>query len=502
MELPEYGIGELQSAFSAGAWTAEQLCRTFIERIREIDQAGPTLRSVIELNPEALAIAAGLDRERAESGARGPLHGVPILVKDSIDTADSMMTTAGSLALVGNFASKDAFLVQKLRAAGAIILGKANMTELSYMRSTRTCSGWSSRGGQVRNPYILDRTPSGSSSGSAVAVAANLCVAAIGAEVDGSIVRPSSTNGIVGLKPTVGLVSRSGVMPVAAPQDTAGPMARSVSDLAIVLNALTGEDPSDPATEEGERRRQPDYTRFLDPDALKGARLGVARDILGRHEAVDAIIEQAIRTLAALGAEIVDPASGTYLPLFGEAELQLCLYEFKAGLNRYLAEHPKAPVRNIDELIRFNEAHADSVMPFFRQELLQMAAAAGDLHEQAYLDAKAACRRMARTDGIDKVMREHRLDALIAPTDGVPPWMIDPLLGDNPRLIAGGCSTPPAMAGYPHITVPAGYHFGLPVALSFFADAYQEGKLIAYAYAFEQATRVRRRPTFQPTLAI
>lgn len=499
MDLCEFSIAELQAAFANGTWTALSLTEAYLGRIAEIDRAGPTLHSVIELNPDALAIARALDAERAKTGPRGPLHGVPVLVKDSIDTADKMMTTAGSLAMVGHIAQADAFVVQRLREAGAVILGKANMTEWSYMRSTRTCSGWSSRGGQVRNPHVLDRSPSGSSSGSAVAVAANLCMAALGAEVDGSIVRPSSTNGIVGIKPTVGLLGRSGVMPVASPQDTAGPMARSVADLAVVLTALTGIDPRDPASEEGSAHSGKDYGVFLDPNALKGARLGVARDLMGSHEGVDGVIEAAIDTLRRLGAEIVDPANGAALPLFGPEETELCLYGFKDGLNRYFAEHPTSPARSIAHLIELNRERADEIMPYFQQELLAMAEAKGGLNEPAYLEAVETCGRMARTDGIDKVMLEHRLDAIIAPTDGTPAWAIDQLVGDH---IIGGCSTPPAMAGYPHITVPAGMVHGLPVALSFFAGAWEEPKLFGYAFAFEQATHARQTPAFRPSVTV
>jgi amidase len=497
LELPEYSIAELQEKFDGRELTAVKLCEAFLQRISEVDHAGPTLRAVIELNPEALEIAAGLDRERLQKGPRGPLHGVPVLVKDSLDTADKMMTTAGSVALEGNIAPQDAFVVEKLRSAGAILLGKTNMSEWGYMRSTRACSGWSSRGGQVRNPYVLDRSPSGSSSGSAVAVAANLCTAAIGAEVDGSIVRPASTNGIVGLKPTVGLVSRAGIIPVASPQDTAGPMARTVSDVATVLTTLTGYDPWDPVTRESVGRRAKDYRIFLKANGLKGVRLGVARNYFGSHEGTDAIMERAIDHLKALGAEIVDPVTVSSIKLFDKSELELFLYEFKAGLNRYLAEHPKAKVRSLEELIHFNRTHAERVMPYFQQELLEMAQAKGDLSETAYLEAKAECRRLSRTDGIDKAVHEHGLDAIIAPTDGTPAWVIDPIVGDK---ILGGCPSPAAMAGYPHITVPAGYVHGLPAGLSFFAGAYQEGNLIRYAFAYEQATQVRRPPGFKATL--
>ncbi len=500
METEELDIAEIQAGQARGELTAAGLCRAFLDRIAAIDHAGPCLRSVIETNPDALEIAEALDRERRDVGPRGPLHGVPILLKDAIDTGDRMTTTGGSLAMVGHRAPEDAFVAARLRQAGAVLLGKTNMSEWGYMRSTRGCSGWSSRGGQTRNPYVLDRSPSGSSSGSGVAVAANLCTVAIGAEVDGSVVRPASINGIVGLKPTVGLIGRSGIMPVADPQDTAGPMARSVADLARVLNALTGLDARDPATRAAEAHRARDYTAFLDPAALKGARLGLARDLMGDHEGVDRIVEEACRVLRELGAEVVDPANGSAVPLFGKEEMTLFLYEMKAGLNRYLAEHPGSPMKSLEELIAFNRAHEAEVMPFFKQELFEMVAAAGGLEEPAYLEAREACRRLSRTEGIDRVLTEQGLDAIIAPTDSMPAWSIDPVNGDR---IVGGCSSPPAMAGYPHLTVPAGYlHGHLPVALSFFSTAWQEAKLIGYGYAFEQATRVRKAPQYLPTLPI
>jgi amidase len=498
VQLGDFTITEMQSFFACGEWTSVALCQAYLERIAEIDRAGPNLRSVLELNPDALKTAEACDRARQSGAKLSPLSGIPILVKDSIDTADRTMTTAGSIAMIGNIATSDAFIVKRLREAGAVILGKANMTEWSYMRSARTCSGWSSRGGQIRNPHVLDRSPSGSSGGSAVAVAANLCMAALGAEVDGSIVRPSSANGVVGIKPTVGLVSRSGVMPVAEPQDTAGPIARTVADVAILLSALSCRDPQDPATMVSEAVGLKHFLAFLRTDALRGARLGVARDMMGTHEAVDKVIEAAIDTLRDLGAEIIDPAIGAWTPFFGEAEVELCLYGFKAGINRYLADHLSSPMRSLADVIAFNNAHAQQVMPYFPQDLFERAQAKGDLNEKTYVKAKAECRRMSRTDGIDKVLRTHSLDALIAPTDGTPPWVIDPLLGDH---IIGGCSAPPAMAGYPHVTVPAGICHGLPVALSFFGDAWQDGKLLGYAFAFEQATRARRTPAFKPTVA-
>jgi amidase len=493
VQLKEYSITELQRQMENAELTAAELSEAFLQRIDEIDRAGPSLRSVIEVNPDAVEIAYELDQERRAQGPRSPLHGVPILIKDNIDSADSMMTTAGSLALEGNIAPRDAFVVEKLRRAGAVLLGKTNLSEWAYFRSTRGCSGWSSRGGQVRNPYALDRNPCGSSSGSGVAVAANLCTAAIGTETDGSIVCPSSTNGIVGIKPTVGLVSRAGIVPIAHSQDTAGPMARTVADAAAVLTALTGYDARDTVTREGVGKEAADYCQFLDPDGLKGARLGVARHYFERHEKADAIINDAIEVLKSLGAIIVDPVDLSSLSLFIEPEFELLLYEFKAGLNEYLADHPRAKVRNLAEVIAFNKANAEVMMPYFQQELLELAQSKGDLNEEAYLKAKEECLRLSRSEGIDKAVREHQLDAIVAPTNG-PTWSIDPIVGDNKKL--RGCSSPAAMAGYPHITVPAGYVHGLPIGLSLFSSAYQEGKLIRYAYAFEQATRVRRPPSF------
>ncbi|MCH9766325.1 MAG: amidase [Actinomycetia bacterium] len=500
MDMPEFTIAELQAAFERGEWSAAGLAEVYLQRISEIDRSGPMLRSVIEVNPDALVIAERLDEERRQRRTRGPLHGVPVVVKDSIDTGDKMMTTAGSLALEGNVAERDAFVVTKLRQAGALILGKTNMSEWGYMRSTRPCSGWSSRGGQVRNPYVLDRSPLGSSSGSAVAVAANLCVGAIGAEVDGSIVRPASSNSVVGLKPTVGLLSRSGVIGVAAPQDTAGPMARTVADLATLLTALTGYDETDPATRNGAEHALTDYRHYLDPGALAGARLGVARECFGQHEGTDAVIEDAIGSLAALGAEIVDPVRASSLPFFGELELDLLCYGLKASIDGYLGSHSRARVRSLEELIRFNDENADRVMPYFGQEFLRQAQAKDGLTSQEYLLIESELRRRGRAEGIDKALNEHRLDAIVAPTEGSPAFVIDPVVGDN--LLPGGCSTPPAVAGYPHISVPAGYVHGLPVGLSFFGGAFQEPKLIAYAYAFERANSVRHPPRFTPTLDI
>lgn len=497
MQLPEYSILELQEKFDTKELSAKCLCEQYLKRISEIDRKGPTLRSVLELNPDVLGIASNLDEERRKKGPRSILHGIPVLLKDLIDTGDRMMTTAGSLALEGNYAPKDAFLVQKLREAGAVILGKANLSEWGYIRSTRPCSGWSSLGGQVLNPYVLDRSPLGSSSGSAVAVAANLCMVAIGTEVDGSIVRPSSSNCIVGLKPTVGLVSRTGIFGLAYQQYTAGPMARSVADLAALLTVIAAGDSQDPLTLQNGGNHIQDYCKFLDLGALKGARLGIARECFGNHEGTDSVIENAISRLKSLGAEIVDPVRASTLPFFGTQEVDLFKYGLKKNLNKYLEEHPKAKVRSLKELIRFNEDHADLIMPYFKQEFFEMAQA-NTISDEDYRKIEEECRRLALTEGIDKAMKDNKLDAIIAPTEGSPPFVIDPIVGDH--ILKGGCSTPPALAGYPHITVPAGYVHGLPVGLSFFGRAYDDGRLISYAYAFEQATKVRRPPGYLPTI--
>ena len=493
MDLPEYSIADIQQQFACHAWSAVSLCRAYLQRIAEIDQTGPMLRAVIEINPDALAIATALDEERQQRGPRGLLHGIPVLLKDSIDTADAMSTTAGSLALEGHVAPQDAGIVAKLRAAGAIMLGKTNMSEWSNFRSIRACSGWSSRGGQVRNPYALDRTPSGSSSGSAVAVAANLCTVAIGAETDGSITRPACVNGIVGLKPTVGLVSRSGMIPVAPSQDTAGPMGRTVTDVATVLNVLSGYDPRDPVTQQSVGYGSQDHCQGLDANGLQGARLGVARAYFGDHEGVDVVMAHVLKRLQAAGAQIVDPVVCGKIAHLSAPELELLLYECKTSLNAYLADHPEAPVRSLQDIIWFNTSHAERVMPYFQQELLERAQAKGGLDESDYQRAKATCLRLSRDEGIDQAMRDYALDALIAPTHGTPAWTIDPVVGDK-KL--GGCTSLAAMAGYPHITVPAGYVHGLPVGLSFIAGAYEEAKLLRYAYAFEQVRQERRPPRF------
>lgn len=440
---------------------AVDVAEAYTRRIDEIGRSGPCLRSVVELSPDLLQDSKRCDEQLANGENPGPLHGVQLLVKDSIDTADGTQTIGGSLALTGNYAERDAFTIERLRNAGAIVMGKTNMGEWGYMRSTRACSGWSSRGGQTRNPYVLDRSPLGSSSGSAVAVATNLRMGAIGAEVDGSIVRPASSNGIVGLKPTVGLLSRSGVIGVASPQDTVGPMACTVTDFAKILSGMTGEDPRDPVTHNDEARREIDYTARLESTALQGVRLGVAREHFGEHEGTNRVIEEAISVLRDLGAVIVDPVRASRLPMFGQEELTLFRYELTVSLNRSFEEHPKIQVRNLDELIEFNRDHAESVVPFFQQEFFEQTQHLGGLDEPEYLKAKADCVRLSLTDGIVKAIREDALDAIIAPTEGTPAWCIDPVVGDH---IIGGCSSPAAVAGYPHITVPAGFVHHLPVA--------------------------------------
>ena len=495
-ELDELTISELQQGLASGKYTSKSLVRKYLERIDDVDKSGPAINSVIEVNPEAEAIAETLDRERKSKGSRGPLHGIPILIKDNIDTADRMLTTAGSLALLNSHAAQDAFIVQKLRNAGAVIIGKTNLSEWANFRSSHSSSGWSGRGGQTKNPYVLDRNPCGSSSGSGAATAANLCAASIGTETDGSVVCPSSANSLVGIKPTLGLVSRSGIIPIAHSQDTAGPMTRTVSDGAILLSALTGIDVRDKATRASQAKAVADYTQFLNKAALRGARLGIARKFFGFNDEVDRQLNALIAEMKKLGAVIIDPAEIPTSGKFDDSELEVLLYEFKADLNSYLAGRgPTIQARSLKQLIDFNEKNREREMPYFGQELFVRAEAKGPLTSKEYRAALQKNQRMSRVQGIDFVMRKHRLDALLAPTGG-PPWPTDWLNGDH---FTGGYSTASAVAGYPHITVPAGYVFGLPFGLSFIGGAYSEPKLIGLAYAFEQATKVRRRPQFLPT---
>ncbi len=493
--LFETSIVELQARMESGASSAHAITAAYIDRIRTIDTL---LHSVLEVNPDALEIAAELDEERQRSGPRGPLHGIPILLKDNIDTGDRMLTTAGSLALVGSRPAQDSTVAERLRKAGAVILGKANLSEWANFRSTHSISGWSARGGQCQNPYRIGHNPCGSSSGSAVAVSTNLAAAALGTETDGSIVCPAATCGIVGIKPTVGLVSRAGVIPIAHSQDTVGPMTRTVADGAALLGALTGLDPRDRATQSSAEHFTADYTQFLDRDGLVGARIGVARErYFGYHTETDAVIEQAIGAMQAAGAVIVDPAN---IPTatddrVRESELVVLLYELKADMASYLATRVPGRAdlpqsRSLADLMAFNRAFPDLELELFGQELFEMAWQKGDLDDAVYREALALGRRLAGPEGIDAVMDAYRLDALVAPT-GAPAWANDPKLGDR---YVGGSSRPAAVAGYPLITVPAGFVEGLPVGITFMGGAWSEPTLIRLAYAFEQATLARRAP--------
>ncbi len=496
-ELEELTIAELQERQESGKLTARAMVEAYLSRIESIDRQGLDLHSVIELNPDVREIADRLDDERKNGRVRGPLHGIPILIKDNIATADHMTTTAGSLALEGSKPPKNAFIVARLREAGAVILGKTNLSEWANFRSRHSVSGWSARGGQTKNPYALDRNPSGSSSGSAVAVAANLCAAAVGTETDGSIVSPASNNALVGIKPTLGLLSRAGIVPIAHSQDTPGPIARTVADAAIVLSAMVGRDQDDSATVDSERKGLRDYTRFLDASGLKGARIGVVRNrLFGYSAAADAIANRAIADMKRQGADIIDPAPLSTLGKFDDAELEVLLYEFKTDLNKYLGWlGPAAPVHSLKDIIEFNEAHRESELQYFGQDLMVSAQKKGPLTSSAYAAALQKARRMARAEGIDAVMRRYRLDALVAPTGG-PAWLTDFVNGDGGTAAAASPSSVAAVAGYPHITVPAGYFRRLPIGISFIGQAWSEPTLIKLAYAYEQATRHRRPPTF------
>jgi amidase len=498
-ELDELMIADLQSGMASRKYSAEMLALKYLDRIDnldDVDKDGPGLNSVIELNPQVLGIAVDMDKERKAGRVRGPLHGIPVLIKDNIDTHDRMMTTAGSLALQGSIALQDSTVAKKLRDAGAVIIGKTNLSEWANFRSSHSSSGWSGRGGQTKNPYVLDRNPCGSSSGTGAAIAANLAAIGVGTETDGSVVCPSNANSLVGIKPTLGLISRAGIIPIAHSQDTAGPMCRTVRDAAILLSALAGVDSRDSATNASVAKSSADYARFLDANGLKGARIGVQRKSFGFNDAVDKVMNECIAAIKRLGATVVDPADIPTQGKFDDTELEVLLYEFKADLNKYLASlGPNAPVKSLKEIIDFNEKNRDRELPYFGQDIMIKAQAKGPLTEKKYRDALAKNRLMSRTQGIDAVMIKNKLDAIIAPTGG-PPWPTDLANGDH---FTGGYSTVSAVAGYPHITVPAGYVFGMPVGISFFGRAWSEPTLIKFAYAFEQATKARRPPKFLPT---
>lgn len=492
-DLNEITINDLQKMMESGEMTAVQICQKYFDRINLID---PLLKSVIEINPDATEIARQMDEERKAGKIRGLLHGIPVLIKDNIDTFDKMQTTAGSLALEGNIANIDAFIVQKLRDAGAVLLGKTNLSEWANFRSTNSSSGWSGRGGQARNPFCLDRSPCGSSSGTGAAVSANLCAIGIGTETNGSIVCPSGINGVVGIKPTLGLWSRRGIIPIAHSQDTAGPMTRTVKDAAILLGALAAFDPTDAETHIEKGDFFNDYTQFLDENGLQGKRIGIASEMTGFNANVDELFGKAIDTLKEKGAEIVEDVKFENLRSADELSYQVLLYEFKADLNKYLEEHPGAPVKTMAEIIEFNKSNRDREMPWFGQEIFELAQSKGDLTTDEYLKALADSKRFTGKDGIDAVMDNHKLDALIAPTNG-PAWTIDWVNGDH---FGGGSSSPAAISGYPNITVPMGYVHNLPVGISFFGKAWSEPLLIKIAYAYEQATKHRKAPGFLETL--
>ena len=500
-ELDEITIADLQDGMKSGKFTARSLVEKFSARTEEIDsnkdKNGPAINSILEMNPDALSIAESLDQERKANKTRGPLHGIPVLIKDNIDTADRMMTTAGSLALLGSKPLQDSYVAQKLRAAGAVILGKTNLSEWANIRCSHSTSGWSGRGGLTRNPYALDRNPCGSSSGTGAGISANLCAVGIGTETDGSIVCPSSSNGLAGIKPTVGLVSRSGIIPISHSQDGAGPMCRTVRDAAILLGALAGVDPQDSATAASQGKSFTDYVQFCDPNGLRGARIGVARKYFGFNDAVDALMEQSLDAMKKQGATLVDPADIETFGKFDDTELLVFMYELKADLNAYLARlGPNAPVRTLKDIIDFNDRNRQKEMPYFGQDLFLKAEAKGPLTEKAYIDALEKNHQLARTEGIDALMAKYNLDAIVAPTGG-PAWLTDLVNGDH---VAGGSSNAAAVAGYPNINVTAGFISGLPVGISFFGRAWSEPVLIRLAFAFEQSTKARQAPRFLSTI--
>jgi amidase len=495
-ELDEITVADLQDGMKTGKFTAHSIAQKYLDRIAEIDKQGPAINSVIETNPDALSIADSLDDERGSKGPRGPLHGIPVLIKDNIGTADRMMTTAGSLALSGFTPTKDSGVARHLREAGAVILGKTNLSEWANFRSNHSSSGWSGRGGQTHNPYATDRNPCGSSSGSGAAASANLAAVTIGTETDGSIVCPSSANGVVGIKPTVGLVSRAGIIPISHSQDTAGPICRTVADAAALLSAIAGVDADDAATKAPGRKAYSDYTKFLDRGGLRGARIGVVRKLFFFPEKLDPIMKTALDAMKGEGAVLIDPVAIETLGKFDDSENTVLQYEFKADMHAYFAQFPDAPMHSLKDIIEFNEQNRDRELQYFGQETMIASEKRGPLTDKAYLDALAKNHRLARQEGIDAVMDKFKLDALIAPTGG-PAWVTDLVNGDHDT---GGSSSPAAVAGYPNINVPAGFVFGLPVGISFFGRAWSEPVLIKIAYAFEQATGVRKPPRFLSTV--
>src|SRR3984957_4639357 len=495
-ELDEFTIDEMQNHFQSGKYTSRSVTEKYLARIQEIDKAGPKINSVIEVNPEALQIADALDQERKVKIPRGPLHGIPLLIKDNIDTGDRMSTTAGSLALLGSQPANDAFVAGQLRRAGAGSWGKTNLRGWAKIRSGHSTRGWSGRSGLTRNPYALDRNPCGSSSGTGAGVSANLCVAGVGTETDGSIVCPSSSNGLAGLKPTVGLVSRSGIIPISHSQDTSGPMARTVRDVAILLGAMVGVDQQDAATGASQGKSFLDYTKFLDPMGLKGARLGIVRKYFGFNDAVDQLMNTLIEHMKTSGAEIVDPADIPTIGKFDESEFAVLLYELKADLAVYLARRGDPSIKSLKDVIDFNEANRAKEMPYFGQDTFLKAEQKGPLTSKEYVDALAQNHQLSRAEGIDLIMDKFKLDALVAPTAG-PAWTTDLINGDH---ASGGSSSAPAVAGYPNINVPAGYLWGLPVGISFFGRAWSEPTLLKIAYSFEQMTKARQKPEFRPTV--
>jgi len=492
VNLDELTIADLQAKMKSGELTSKSITEFYLKKIDQLDKKGPAINSVIELNPDALTLATQLDRERSENKIRGPLHGIPILIKDNIDTADKMFTTAGSIALEGNHASKDAFIVSKLRESGAVLLGKTNLSEWANFRSNRSSSGWSSRGGQTKNPYALERNPCGSSSGSGAAVSANLCAVAIGTETNGSILCPASINGVVGIKPTVGLWSRSGIIPISATQDTAGPMARTVTDAAILLGALAGVDENDTITKSSRDQGEKDYAKYLDANGLQGKRIGIEKSYLKNHEAVDALLQQAMDQLKSKGAVIVEVDFLKTVKGIGDDEYKVLQFEFKDGLNKYL-KTANGKVKSLKELIEFNKQNEAKAMPYFKQDILESSETKGDLLTKEYQDALRHILKVTR-NGIDEMMSKEKLDAISGPSFG-PSWCTDWINGDYGT--GYGFSSPAAIAGYPHITVPMGFVFGLPIGLSFFGKAYSEGELIRLAFAYEQVSKNRKPPSFK-----